>query len=917
MKFLKAFNKEQVTLAGTVALCLFLLAGGLLGGRSATVAAPVAAGERSFEPPAVRYSESLSDDFTRYWAGTPIFRAELTTKLPIPVIPVPEPRPEEVAAPLLRPGPALEAYNKLSLRAKYPSLVAGAPVFTQGLPATEVEALKKLEEPVVKPRADRRGERERPFAAVILKTGVKREGEILRATPAVVEIKNKDTGQREAWPMDQVLKVEHNRTNLEQYELDSRAVPAGPQEAQHRTRLAQRLLDFGMLPEARQELRRAIEAKKDQLEAYLLLGRIHAEEQDFEAALATYESGLSSGAPPADLHYETGRCLRALSFHEGAAGAFERALDVSPRHQKAKAGLARAQLDLGQHAAAVATAGDFFAKLAGASDTAPEDKVEAQVVRGLAYLGGGDLARARADLAEALKLDPQNAEAMNAAAVVTALEGNLPDAGNGFLAAIRAQQYLVEAWLNAGALQLLAGKWADAEAIYAGAAQRDPTSGEALYGIALSQVMGGKPEGAAALEKALQVEPRNAAAKAVAGILKLRAGASEEALGQFVDSLRIDYSYLPAYYGAATAYLRSAAKAAEKDEAKAAELRVSAETLLRTLRDSDPARSTPWTALACSYAVMGRPDDARAALREAVDRLQQESRKHDPLVQYVQGYVDYWHAPAENEDKRLELAASAFAQGVKLEAEAKDPFSARVVAECKRVVELIEDWKATSVRVDERFEAEPSDVIGSNWTEGDDQYNVAIRRVQVQGRGGVCRFAGKQEKVDMGITILEREIPPDDFWALEATFFPEKVERTEYGMSIYYGRQGTALVGFHVGVREGRVRFSPRASYPNDMDRKDMLIPGWTELKTPLPDPAKVTFRITRTEKNRANLFTIWFWDPAKAEWIAAQKDVTVAGGAPGKALWRIAFFGRAWRDQEYAFSLDDVRVYERERRGP
>ena len=72
---------------------------------------------------------------------------------------------------------------------------------------------------------------------------------------------------------------------------------------------------------------------------------------------------------------------------------------------------------------------------------------------------------------------------------------------------------------------------------------------------------------------------------------------------------------------------------------------MNAETLLRTLRDSDASRPATWTALGCAYAVMARPDDARQALRQGAQLLQTAGKPDDPLISYARGYVEFWYAP--------------------------------------------------------------------------------------------------------------------------------------------------------------------------------------------------------------------------------------------------------------------------------
>jgi tetratricopeptide (TPR) repeat protein len=928
MKLLKALNKEQWAAAAVLALGVLFVGGSLAGGSGGSAQKPPSAGDLPYERTPQRFPEFVDEKFERYSPGA-VFKPKGADKLPIPPLRAPEPREEEFPAPLLRPGPATEAYNRLSLKSKYPCLSAQAPpVAAADLPAqADLDALKKLEEPPPMGRVDRRAEKEREWFTVFPKSGAPRMGTLLLETVTHLRFKNKDGNNVESWEKDKLVRWEYNRTHFEKYLLETARIQAGPREAAERTALARGLIEKGMLKEAREELQRAIEAKRDHVEAVLLLGQILAEAGDFEGAVGTLDAGIGAGAPAADLRYEIGKCLRALGFQEGAASAFAKALEASPRHAAAKLALARAQLDLDMPVEAAATANDFFVKMGNAPDVTPAQKAEATTLRGMAALRSAReekaLERAKADFQEAIRLDPQSAESMNGLGAVLALEGQNAEAAKNFAAAARASQYLIEGWTNLATLLLLSGKWADAEAIALAAQQRDPTSAEAVLVQGLAQAHSGNKAGTATLERAVQMDPRHAQARTALGLVRLRENLDDEALSHFVAALRSDFTYLPAYSGAAAAYLRTGRRfageaAAQRDDARAEELRrkaqerrVSAETLLRTVRDYDPNRASAHIALGCAYAVMGRPQEALQAMGLARSLL---AARPEPIIFYVQGYVEYYHAPLESEEARLDSAYREFEQGVKLKGQSPDPYSVRVVADCEQAKADIEDWKVTSLRLNETFERESGKSAGSNWIESDGKYGVEVTLENTKERGGRAKFSGRQLK-GWGITTLSRAVPGQNFHALEATFYPEKMDRAEHGLSIYHTQQGNSWVGFHVGFDSGgKVRFNPSASEGRDMDGRDMAV-GWTEVKTPLPNPKEVTVRITRGERNRAANFTIWFWDPAKGEWILAQKEVTVSLAAARGQNWQISFFGRAWDAQEYTFYVDNIRVYERERR--
>ncbi|HEX7900638.1 MAG TPA: tetratricopeptide repeat protein [Planctomycetota bacterium] len=922
MNALKTLNKEQWAAAVGIVVGALMLLTGVAGGLSVQSEVPQAGAEIRYEKLPSRYVELPDEKFERYWKKN-LGTTSVASRLPIPYLRAPEPREEDLAAPLFRPSPATEAYNKAPAKVKYPVLTPGAPVIpdAQLPPPADVQALVKLAEPEIQSKPDRRGEQERPFAILTHVSGKKYEGKVIADAQGIVRFKDK-TGASFNFPKAEVKELLGDDTFEQLYRKESKAIPAGPKGAEARIKLARKLLDWGMTREAREELALAMEAKPDFLDGTLFSVQLMIEASDFEGALAALDAAEESGS--ADVYYEKGRILRLLGLHEGAVNAFDRAVEISPRHAAARVALARAQLDAGRPGEAEAAANNFIVKMGALQDVAARLKAEAHALRGTAALRAGQIEKAKADAAESLKIDAQGAEAANLLGAALAFDGQWQAAGAEFVKAIRADQYLTDAWTNLATLYLLAGKWADAEALCAAAAQRDPASAQAAGGVGAAQLMAGKKDAAASLDKALSIDPRHLPTLLAQGQMHLALGADDAALGRFREALVADPHSLPAYAGAAAAYLRTArviaarADAVKMDETRAAPLfkqagerRVNAETLLRTLKDFDPNRPGAWTALGCAYAGMSRPDDARQALRMAASLLQQGSRPVDPLIYYALGYVEYYFGEGENEEARMDAGLHEFKRGA--EATLKDPFSVRVTSECDGVVAAIEEWKVTSVRFEDRFEGEPGKTLGPQWIEVDDKYGVAVTLEKPAAGAGRAKLAGRQSIADFGVTTMSREIPAANFLSFEATLFPEKVEKAEFGMSLYYNETGGSRTGFHVGVDgQGRLRYNAAAQEPRDMDRKDMAL-GWTEIKTPIPNPAEIRIRITKTEKNRTSFLTISLWDGAKGQWIPAHREIPF-NMTQAKNEWRAGLFIRAPKEQDVTLWADNLRVYERVR---
>jgi len=912
MNFFKGLNKEQWTALVVVLLSSLLLLLGFSGGVAPGAEALKPGAEEPYNVLRPRYVELPDEKFERYWSKNP-FGVESAVKLDPPVLKAPEPREEEMPALVIRPTPAWEIYNRLPGGTKYPTLSPGAPLIAEAnLPAAaEVGELCKIPEPEAAGKPDRRGEREREFARVKPRNGNVYEAVKAEDVGPFWYIIKKGNTLKYRYAARDIESVEQNWTNEERYKVETAAIKPGAKEVEERYKLAEKYYALGMIPETKEELKKALEVRADAPEVVLLLGRIAAESSDFDLAVATFRAGIEAGAPAGELWVEIGLCLKALSFPEGELLAFEKAVEAAPRLHRARLGLARALIDAGQAPAAVEAASDFFTKLGNAPDTTPEQKAEASLLRGLALVRTGQLEKARADFAEALKVDPANAEALNGNGAALAHLGQYPQAAPEFAKAIRANPYLTRAWTNLASLYLLGGKWAEAEQLCAAAAQRDPASADAVLGRGLAQLMAGNKEAPKQFELAAKIEPGNLQGLLIAGLLHLREGQDEEALAEFISALRREFFFLPAYSGAAAAYLRTGRKlAAARDDAsvrKADEMRVNAETLLSSVQKFDPSRAGVWTALGCAYAAMQRPEDARAALRNATA---QPEKGVDPLVLYTMGYLDYYYAAVPIESRML-LARAQFEQALKLEATRTDPFSQRVISDCKAALEQIELWSKTSLRLLEQFNGPDAKNIGANWLERESQ-GIQITRVNSKDKGGRARFAGRQAIRDSALTSLARDIPGEDFHSLEMTFVPEKVDKAEFGLFLLHTHQGDVRSGFGVGVDSaGNLRMNVNTS-DLDLSARE-IVTGWPQLKVSLPNPKEITLRVTLTEgKNRARNFTIWLWDPAKGDWMQAGPPLTVT---PPRGTWQIGAWVHAWKDSEVLLYVDNIKVLDQARR--
>ena len=252
MNFFKGLNKEQWTALVTIALSALMLLSGFSGGVAPGAETMKMGAEEPYAAQKARYVELPNETFVY---GRNVFGIESAVKLAVPVIKAPEPRDEEMPAPAFRPGPAWELYNRLNAPVKYPTLSLGAPAIAEAnLPAaSEVADLCKLQEPPPEVKTDRRGEQERAFALIKMKAG----GQIIEAIKAEMVgdwvVGKRKNGTTLRIPRADVDSIQQNRTNEEQYKFDSENLRPGPKEAEDRFKLAQRCLELGMIPEAKEE----------------------------------------------------------------------------------------------------------------------------------------------------------------------------------------------------------------------------------------------------------------------------------------------------------------------------------------------------------------------------------------------------------------------------------------------------------------------------------------------------------------------------------------------------------------------------------------------------------------------------------------------------------------------------------------
>ena len=228
----------------------------------------------------------------------------------------------------------------------------------------------------------------------------------------------------------------------------------------------------------------------------------------------------------ASMHYELGQTLRQSGELGGAIAEFERALEINPELREGYFALGAA---LKQQSAA--------AQKPAAPPSSPADEA---VVRAKAAVARSDLNTAGETLADALKRDPNHAEAHTLQGYVLGQQGNLSAALPHLQRAATLRPESAEVRHNLGAALWYSGAREKAIAELRESARLDPGSagGHAFLGMALLET-GDLPGARASLQRAMALSPAMAAAYVDLGVVFLREGNLEKGLGQLEAGLNV------------------------------------------------------------------------------------------------------------------------------------------------------------------------------------------------------------------------------------------------------------------------------------------------------------------------------------------------------------------------------------------
>ena len=310
--------------------------------------------------------------------------------------------------------------------------------------------------------------------------------------------------------------------------------------------LGSALAKSGEVEEAVEVFRKALALEPENIAAHFNLGMALREKGDLEAALHHLRRVVEADEGNASTHYELGQTLRQSGELGAATQEFERALAINPELREGYFALGAA---LKQQSAT-----------ARRPAPPPSSQADEAVERGKAAVARSDLSTAGDALADALRRDPNHAEAHSLQGYVLGQQGNLSAALPHLQQAATLRPESAEIRHNFGAALWYSGAREKAIAELRESVRLDPASagGHAFLGMSLLET-GDLPGARASLQRAIALSPAMAAAYVDLGVVFLREGHLEKGLGQLEAGLNVASPVPPTpSWDAAIAALRPA-----------------------------------------------------------------------------------------------------------------------------------------------------------------------------------------------------------------------------------------------------------------------------------------------------------------------------------------------------------------------
>jgi tetratricopeptide (TPR) repeat protein len=286
---------------------------------------------------------------------------------------------------------------------------------------------------------------------------------------------------------------------------------------------------------------------------------------------------------------------------------------------------------------------------------------EAAINRGIELAEQGKHDEAIAQFREAVRIDPDDADARHRLAITLADQGKLDEAVAEYRAAIRIQPDLAESHYNLGLALYLRGDLDQATVEYRAAIRLNPEFTAAHYEFGKALALQGKlDEATAEFREAIRIQPDDASAHAILGTILISQGNVDEASAIFRAAVRLKpddsashnrlawalalpAASLPSDYAEALAHARKAAELAPRDvacvntlalaEYRSGHWAESAAAAERAMVIRDGGNAEDWFILALAQCRKGENDDALIWFDKAVEWTNQNARENADLRQ--------------------------------------------------------------------------------------------------------------------------------------------------------------------------------------------------------------------------------------------------------------------------------------------
>jgi len=264
--------------------------------------------------------------------------------------------------------------------------------------------------------------------------------------------------------------------------------------------VANRLYGSGNCADAENICRLVITAQPDFAPAWILLGRIAMDADDYQAAAEHFRRATELDPTSAATFNALGAAVQKLGQHEQAITAYRRALELKPD-------FAEAHYNCGRMLKVCGNLDDAVASLRRAIEL-KSDFAEAHYSLGKAYQLQGDWNSAKASYCQALEASPNSPALVNEIGIAFKEHGLLEEAIDHYRSSLDLKVDYAPALVNLGAAILQLGHYGEAIAHLRQAVSLNANCAEAHSNLAAAlRCAGHREEAVACCRRALELKP--------------------------------------------------------------------------------------------------------------------------------------------------------------------------------------------------------------------------------------------------------------------------------------------------------------------------------------------------------------------------------------------------------------------------